>query len=73
MESQDIIDILTENNTKCSVCGSQDFKVEILVKHLLITLMKFKERPQGIHLIVAECKNCKNILIFNSRDPLDQN
>lgn len=72
IDGKDVIEILQNNNTKCSVCGNQDFNVEILVKNVLITLVKSDDgRPQGIHVIVAECKNCKNVLLFNSRDQID--
>lgn len=66
IEAQDIIDTIRQNNTKCTVCGSQDWTVEVLVKNLLPKVIDLKVyRTEGMRVISAVCQNCKYVMLFN--------
>jgi len=69
--AQDVYNILTENRTKCDVCGYNDFVVDVNKNFIPMMLGKIVQKDQGITVIVAICKKCKALRMFNSEKSED--
>ena len=64
--AQNVYDILTENRTKCSVCGHDEYTVDVDRNFIPKILGKIVQKDQGITVIVAICKKCGVLTMFDS-------
>jgi len=69
--SEVIYNIITENQTKCYVCGHNDFTISVKSNFIPLILEKAVQQNHGIEVILMICKKCGHVIMFSDQKSKD--